>query len=159
VIRAVLDTSSLYADRRRRQLQEVAATGLYTGLWSPWIIAELNRVLTWRWIRTRMPGDLSHAAERACADAANAMMGALLPTFEVVAARPPYASAWTALSDPNDYPVWAAAVVGQADYVVSENTRHYPPRGRDGRHMFDGITYMPADAFLAMLLGDGWSAI
>ena len=159
MIRAVLDTSSLYADRRRRQLQEVAATGLYTGLWSPWIIAELNRVLTWRWIRTRMPGDLSHAAERACADAANAMMAALLPTFEVVAARPPYPSAWTALADPNDYPVWAAAVVGQADYVVSENTRHYPPRGRDGQHTFDGITYLPAGTFLAMLLGDEWSPI
>jgi hypothetical protein len=78
-------TSSLYAGRTRRQLQEVAATGLFTGLWSPWIIAELNRILTWRWITTRMPGDLSIAAERACADAANNMMAALLPTFEVVA--------------------------------------------------------------------------
>lgn len=154
MIRAVLDTSSLYADRMRRELQQVAAAGLFTGLWSPWIIAELNRVLTWRWIRTRMSGDLSSAAERACGEAANAMMAALLPTFEVVAPRPPYPPAWATLSDRNDYPVWAAAVAGQATYVVSENTRHYPPRGRDGSHAFDGIIYLPAESFLTVLLGD-----
>ncbi len=154
MIRAVLDTSSLYSDRLRRQLQEVAATGLYTGLWSPWIIAELNRVLTWRWIRTRMPGDLSVAAERACSDAANAMMAALHLTFEVVTPRPPYPPTWSALLDANDYPIWAAAVEGRAEYVVSENTRHYPPRGRDGRHSYDGITYLSAEAFLTLLLGD-----
>jgi hypothetical protein len=154
MIRAILDTSSLYTDRTRRQLQEVASTGLYTGIWSPWIIAELNRVLTWRWIRTRMPGDLSTAAERACAEAANSMMTALLSTFEVVAPRQPYPPTWATMSDPNDYPIWAAAVAGQAEYVVSENTRHYPPRGRDGRHTFDGITYLPAETFLTLLLGD-----
>ena len=154
MIRAVLDTSSLYADRMRRQLREVAATGLYTGIWSPWIIAELNRVLTWRWIRTNMPGDLSAVAERTCAQAANAMRAALLPTLEVVAPRPPYPPPWPTLADLNDYPVWATAVVGQAAYVVSENTRHFPPRGRDGRHTFEGITYLPAAAFLTMLLGD-----
>ncbi len=153
VIRAVLDTSSLYSGRSRRQLQQVAASGLYTALWSPWIIAELNRVLTWRWIRMTQPGDLSAAAERACAQAANAMMTALLSTCEVVTPRPPYPPAWP-LSDPNDDPVWAAAVVGQAEYVVSENTRHYPPRGPDGRHIFEQIVYLSADAFLTLLLGE-----
>ena len=101
-----------------------------------------------------MPGDLSVAAERACADAANAMMAALLPSFEVVAPRPPYPQTWSALPDANDYPIWAAAVEGRAEYVVSENARRYPPRGRDGRHSYDGITYLCTDAFLALLLGD-----
>lgn len=154
MIRAVLDTSALYPARMRRQLQEIAAAGLYTGLWSPWIIGELNRVLTWRWIRTRMPGDLSSAAEHACANAANAMMTALLATFEVVNPQPPYPPSWPSFPDANDYPIWAAAVLGKADYVVSENTRHYPPRGPNGHHTFNGVTYLPTMSFLTLLLGE-----
>lgn len=44
MIRAVLDTSALFSPRLRRQLQEADVQGLYKGIWSPWIIAELNRM-------------------------------------------------------------------------------------------------------------------
>jgi hypothetical protein len=41
---------------------------LYIGIWSPWIIAELNRVLTWDWI------EHNRGSERACSLAAKKMM-------------------------------------------------------------------------------------
>jgi hypothetical protein len=40
------------------------------------------------------------------------MMTALLSTFEVVNPRPPYPPSWP-MADPNDDPVWAAAVAGR----------------------------------------------
>jgi hypothetical protein len=43
--RAVIDTSSLVPPMLRRELQQAAQLGLFTVIWSPWIIAELNRVL------------------------------------------------------------------------------------------------------------------
>jgi hypothetical protein len=64
-IRAVLDTSVLVPAALRQDLQSLAQANLFTGIWSPWIIAELNRVLTWRWIRAAK-GDLSRANEQAC---------------------------------------------------------------------------------------------
>ena len=38
--------------------------GGFTAIWTPWIIAELNRVLVWRWIKDHTNGDLSAANER-----------------------------------------------------------------------------------------------
>ena len=93
-IRAVLDTSALVPAQQRHHLQQLAMSevGLYTGIWSPWIIAELNRVLTWRWIKDPPPGrvrnDLSDANERRCAQAAKSMMEVLLATFRPRAAAP-----------------------------------------------------------------------
>ncbi len=126
---------------------------MFTAIWSPWIIAELNRVLVWRWIRQRADGDTSPATEREVSAAAKVMMEILLPTFELVAPLPPYPPAWPSLADVYNYPIWAAAVVGLADYVVSENTRHYPPRQPDGRYRYDGVEYMRPDAFLDMIFG------
>lgn len=83
---------------------------------------------------------------------AKAMMEWLLPAFEVVTPLPPYPSAWVTLTDRWDEPIWAAAKVSGAQYVVSENTRHYPPRHADGRYMHEGIEYMPGRAFLDMLV-------
>jgi PIN domain len=158
-IRAVLDTSALVPAQQRHQLQQLAMSevGLYTGIWSPWIIAELNRVLTWRWIKDPPPGrvrnDLSDANERRCAQAAKTMMEVLLATFELVNPRPPYPPPWEQLDDAWDVPVWAAAVESHAQYVVSENTEDFPPPDADGRHACQGITYMTGQDFLTMLLG------
>jgi hypothetical protein len=153
--RAIVDTSSLVPARFRRDLQQAAQLRAFTAIWSPWIIAELNRVLTWRWIKRVDRGyteaDLSAANERRCGEAAKAMMQWLLPTFEVVTPLPPYPRPWDTLTDVWDHPIWAAAKLGAAQYVVSENRRHYPPRGSDGRHIFDGVEYVGAEAFLARL--------
>ena len=154
-IRAVVDTSSLVPPGLRRGLQQATQIEGFTGIWSPWIIAELNRVLVWRWIKDpppgRTPNDLSNANERRCGDMAKGMMDWLLPSFEVVTPLRPYPPAWETLTDRWDEPIWAAAKVGNAQYVISENTRHYPPRQADGRYTHEGIEYMPGHAFLDML--------
>ncbi len=154
-IRAVIDTSSLVPSSLRRDLQQAAQLGAFTALWSPWIIAELNRVLVWRWIKDPPPGrtrdDLSDRNEHRCSDAAKQMMEYLLASFELVDTPRPYPPAWDTLTDQWDHPIWVAAVRGQAHFVVSENTRHYPPRDQDGRPVFQGIEYIDGAAFLALL--------
>lgn len=152
-VRAVIDTSSLVPLTLRRDLQQAAQLGAFTAIWSPWIIAELNRVLVWRWIKDRTGGDLSDANERGCSKAAKAMMSVLLPTFELVAPLPPYPPAWETLQDVWDHPIWAAAVAGNARYVISENTRDYPPAGDDGRYIYEGIEYITGQVFLTVLQG------
>ena len=152
-IRAVLDTSSLVPSRVRRELQIAAQAGLYVGYWSPWIIAELSRVLTWRWIQRTSPPDLSRANEQRCSVAAHTMMELLLATLQLVNPLPPYLPAWEQLADAWDHPVWAAAKTSGAQYVVSENTHDYPPPQADGRHVYEGIEYLGGEAFLQLLAG------
>ena len=139
----------------RRELQQAAQLGLFTAIWSPWIVAELNRVLVWRWIKDPPPGraqdDLSAANERRCGQMANRMMEWLLPSFELVTSLPPYPPPWHGLTDRWDHPIWAAAVTSGAQYVISENTRHYPPRQTDGRHVYQGVEYLRGRAFLNRL--------
>jgi len=148
----VLDTSVLVPAVLREDLQALAQVGLFTGIWSPWIIAELNRVLTWKWIRAAH-GDISRTNEKACARAAKRMMELLLATFELVHPQPPYPPAWESLADVWDQPIWAAAKLGRAQYVVSENTRHFPPMGQPGFHSYEGITYLTGQAFIDLLSG------
>jgi len=153
MIRAVLDTSVLVPRRSREALQIAAQDGLYTALWSPWIIAEVNRVLVWRWI-DRTGSDLSSANQKSCSRAAKAMMRILVPTFELVDARPPESTAWESLEDADDVPIWTTALMGGATHVVSSNTRHYPPAQADGAHVYQGVTYIRSNDFLAMLYDD-----
>lgn len=150
----MIDTSVLFAPSLRAELQELAFQGMFVAVWSPWIIAELDRVLVWQWITDRTHGDLSPTNQRACSQAAKRMMTLLLSAFEVVNPRPPYPPAWDSLNDSDDHPIWAAAVVSGAQYVVSDNTNDYPPRRPDGRCMFQGVEYISGPAFLELLLAD-----
>lgn len=52
-IKAICDTSALFSGRQRRYLLLAARENLYIPYWSPWIIGELYRVLTWDWIEKR----------------------------------------------------------------------------------------------------------
>jgi len=126
------------------ELQSLAHDGAFIALWSPWIIAELHRTLTWQWIErtaVRIPGaptmtcDLTPANWVRCGTSAKRMLEILLTTrhWELVDPRPPYSPAWEALDDVWDEPIWAAAVAGRAQYVVSNNTHDYPPVGADGQ--------------------------
>jgi len=121
------------------------------GVWSPWIVADLNRVLTWHWV-DRAGGDLSLGQWRACSAAATTMMEALLVSFETVDPRPPLPEAWPTLADRSDRHIWAAAVSAGADCVVSNNTRDFPPADADGRHRWAGIGYLTADEFVRRLM-------
>ncbi len=67
MIRAVVDTSSLVPARLRRMLQQQAQLGTFEAIWSPWIVAELNRVLVWRWLK-RTGYDVSAANQATCND-------------------------------------------------------------------------------------------
>lgn len=122
-IRALIDTSSLVSPRGRRELQQTAQLGAFVPIWSPWIIAELNRVIVWRWIKKpcggRPHGDVSTSSERECGRLAKWMMQRLLPSFELVAPVPPYPAPWDSLNDVWDHPIWAAAKMSRAQYVVS----------------------------------------
>jgi hypothetical protein len=149
-LRAVLDTSALVPAAQREDLQSLAQAEIYHGIWSPWIIAELNRVLTWRWIRASH-GDVSRANEKACSRAAQRMMALLFATFRLVHPEPPYPPAWESLTDPWDQPIWAAAKLSGATHVVSENSRHFPPVGQDGQHSHEGIVYLTGQAFIDLL--------
>ncbi len=154
MIRAALDTSVLVPRSYREALQIAAQDGLYVALWSPWIIAELHRVLTWRWVE-RTHGDISLANQQACGRAAKTMMRILMPTFQLVDVRLPSPPAWIGLTDMDDVPVWATAVVGNATHVVSENSHDYPPLSPDGRNVYHGVEYLSAARFLAILYGEG----
>lgn len=149
----VIDTSSLVPAKLRRDLQESAQLGLFSAIWSPWIVAELTRVLTWRWLER--DGDFSRGNWARCGIAAKKMMNFLLSTFEIVAPVPPYPVAWDHLQDVWDWPIWAAAKEGNAQCVISENTRDFPPKQSDGRYAHDGIEYLTGQAFLELILGAG----
>lgn len=148
--RAVIDTNVLVPVGTRRAVQEAAEAGLIVALWSPWIVAELNRVLTWNWIDWSH-GDTSATNWRACSAAAATMMNFLLASFETVDPRPPYPDAWPGLADPGDHRVWAAAVHSEGSFVVSDNTRDFPPSDADGRFRWAGIEYLTAAEFLRRL--------
>lgn len=147
--RAVIDTSTLVSGRHRRELQKQAALGRFVPIWSPWIVGELHRVLTWRWLAHTH--NFGGANWRQCSRASAIMMELLLTVFETVSPTPPYAAPWPRLNDPWDIPVWGTAVVGQADYVVSENRHDFPPLDAANRHIWEGIEYLPGDAFLERL--------
>lgn len=157
-IRAVIDTSSLVSSRLRRELREGAALGLYTAIWSPWIIAEMNRVLTRLWL-CKPPSeqgrcDCSQANRGRCGESAKRMMELLLPAFELGHPLPPYPVPWETLKDAWDVPIWAAARLSGAQHVVSENTLDYPPAQPDGRDVHEGIEYPGGDRFLALISND-----
>ena len=153
-LRTVVDTSVLFSPQLRADLQGLAFQGAFVAIWSPWVIAGLDRVLVWQWITERTHGDISPANKRACSQAAKRMMTLLLSAFDVVNPRPPYPLAWDTLKDPDDHPVWAAAVESRASYVVSDNTNDYPPRQPNGHCIYEGIEYISGIDFLNMLLAD-----
>lgn len=74
------------------------------------------------------------------------------------------------LRDPDDASVWATAVVGGADYVISHNTRHFPPLVRGevligdramsaARHIHQGIEFLTAIGFIADVLAEDAASI
>ena len=150
---AVLDSSALVPRRARIRLQRLALVGehLYTPFWSEWIIAETWRVLTERWFRL-LPAGAVPDLPRLRRDA-NEMMRHLLPVMRLVTLRGYSGPApWPGLTDVNDYPIWHTAVVAGAQYVVSQNTHHFPPLV-DGRHVYEGVEYVTVVKFIEDVLG------
>lgn len=152
---AVFDTSVLFPERMRKNLLEAARLRLCYGVWNPWIISELFRTLTVRWLQhAHASGGLetSHdfvrqqeAMSRASARMMRRMI-ALLRCHDT----PTGALSWPG-ADPDDDPILALALAVHAEYIVSENASDFPPQNTDGEHVFEGIRYVRADEFLARI--------
>ena len=145
--KALLDASALYGPTNRRELQQAAAAGLFIGFWSPWIVEELARNLTTDYYRIT---PYSGTTRRTLSRLSKRMMVLLIASFATVDPKPPFSDAWPD-ADPGDDHVWAAAVAAGVAYVVSENTRHFPPRTENGRQEWAGITYLTPAAFFALV--------
>jgi len=79
-----------------------------------------------------------------------AMMEQMSAYFLVADPKPPLAEGWPNLSDENDAPIWASATLMRANYVVSNNIRHFPPKD-NGRHVYEGIEYVTPEQFLQII--------
>jgi len=145
VPRAVLDTNVLYSHVRRVALVELVRLGRFEAIWSSWIVAELNRVLTWQWAERHGLG--AETQRRASAESKE-MMTHLLAAFTLVDPPFPHPAPWPALTDLWDIPIYATAVAADAGYVVTDNLRHAPPVVDSGQRAWNGVEYLSYRAFL-----------
>jgi predicted nucleic acid-binding protein len=127
----VLDTNVLLG-AKRRQLLILAGLGAYKLVSSQYILDEVQRVMVeLGWGRA----------------AAEAQIQALLLVAELVDERMITGGNFDLwLRDIDDHPIMATALSGKVDYLVTQNTRDFPPKLR-----FAGITIVTQDAFLHLL--------
>lgn len=140
--RAVLDTSALLGPQRH-ELVFLASERIYTMVWSSFLIAELTRIRTEWAIKQGLPREVYRQR-----------INRLIEHLSRIAIVADYTrleggnyTAW--LKDPDDEPLLATALVGRARYVVSHNTRDFPPGG-----VFAGVRYLTPLDFLDMLYRD-----
>lgn len=127
-IRAVLDTNVLLGAARRRLLL-LASLGAYQLVISPYILREMQRIMMrLGWGQTGSEAQLQ--AVRLVAELVDEQM-ITGGNYDL----------W--LSDPNDHPILATALAGQADFLVTQNTKDFPPKLR-----FAGTTIITLEAFL-----------
>lgn len=130
-IRAVLDTSVLLSGERR-PLLFLVAIGAYTIVWSEYIADEVSRKMR------EIGWGLSNT---------NALQEALRELGDLVDYRMIEGGNYDEwLHDPDDHPILATALAGEADFLVTWNTKDFPPKRR-----FAGITIITPDAFLRAL--------
>ncbi|MBI4492306.1 MAG: PIN domain-containing protein [Chloroflexi bacterium] len=155
-LRAVIDTCVFPHTRRwLAPLIDHARNGHVKLFWSPAIIAEANRLLTWLWL-DRHDSALTDAAWNRCSAAAHRMFARLTTVFHVSEDRPPPEALWSPRPlDEWDVPIWTAAVRAKADFIVTENLKDGPPPDGQGLRRHGDITYVHPDQFLALV--DWWA--
>lgn len=123
---AVIDTSALIS-AHRHALWALAHDRYFYGIWNPFIIGEM--------VRIRLELAIKHGQAR---DVYRQTINDLVHALSAVLHSVPYSDAMRSaisagvgglLVDPDDDPVLASALVGRADFVVSLNTREFPPGG------------------------------
>lgn len=129
-IRVVLDTSVLLGIHRHALLR-LAAIGIYTVVCGDYIFAELQRKLVEMGWQTRKANELLFLLKK---------LAIKVDDREITGGN---YDEW--LHDVNDHPVMATAIAGRVDYLVTSNTRDFPPKLR-----FAGITILTPDAFLRL---------
>jgi predicted nucleic acid-binding protein len=121
VFSALLDTCALVPSRARDVLLEVASTGAYRPLWSSEILAELDRTLRLLLGKRGMsPEETDAYLTRLFRQMETAFPDALVTDWESLAET-------VQLPDPDDRHVVAAARVGRADVIVTDNLADFPP--------------------------------
>jgi predicted nucleic acid-binding protein len=120
--RAVLDASVLLSGERD-ELLYLAGRGIYTLVCSPFLIGEVVRIRVEKAIaynqeriiyRTRINNYVNEITRRA-----EMVNHTLLEGGDY--------TRW--LHDPDDEPLLATALVGRAEFIVSWNTKDFPPSG------------------------------
>ena len=130
-MRAVIDTSALLS-AERRQLIYLAGIHAYQIVLSEFIITEMRETMAeMRWNPT----------------AAQELMDGLIRLAEMVDHEMITGGnddRW--LFDVDDFPIMATVLAGGAEYIVTWNTRDFPPKRR-----FAGVTILTPDAFIRLL--------
>ena len=142
VQKVMCDTSVLFPPTTRKILVGAAVDGLFDFYWSPWIVAELNRTLTWNWIKKR------RGSEDECSESSNKMMRHILPFFRTIDPLPPYEDGKDVIPDLNDLPIWAAAKLAHVDFLVSNNTKDFPFINTSRQYVYEGIEWITAKDFI-----------
>lgn len=153
--RAAIDTSVFRQSADRIALVKLAQDGVFTAVWSDWIVGETWRLLTWQRVdealQSRPPRGMGQALWREISRSANAMMRICAPVFELVRYVDGLdVAAWPGLEE-NDQPVFATAIAGRATFVVSMNTRDFPPPDAEGKRIWASVEYVKPPAFMAYL--------
>jgi predicted nucleic acid-binding protein len=112
-ISAVLDADVLVPAVLRDTLLRAAARGLYRALWSPEILAEVERTLV---IRLQIPEGKVRP-----------LIGQMRKAFPHAEVAGYEALIESMANDPKDRHVVAAAHVAGARVIVTRNIRHFPP--------------------------------
>lgn len=119
---AILDTSVLWPSLQRDFLLSMAVEGLYRPLWSTAILEELRRHEALKIIKR--DGEPADAASRA-----DGLVEQMRVHFDdaLVSGWEPLEGSY-GLPDRDDEHVVAAAVVGGAGAIVTDNLKHFPTR-------------------------------
>lgn len=154
---AVVDTNVFARAAWYKPIVDAVEDGRLLAWWSPFIICEVNRLLTWFWIR-RHGGDLRDAAWRRCSADFKTWHANVAAHLRVIEDRPPLEPMWTDdPPDPWDAPIWTAAVrVGRLYpsvhvMVITENLRDAPPANADGLQAHAGVVYVHPTQALAVI--------
>lgn len=142
-IRAVIDTSVLMS-AHRHAIWLLARDHYFYGIWNTFIVGELVRI---RVEKARAHGQAREEYRERVNDLIHAFSSVLQVVPYSDALRPAdQGGAGGALDDPDDDPVLASAVAGRAGYLVSLNTRDFPPGGA-----LLGVRHVTPQDFFALL--------
>jgi hypothetical protein len=145
---AVVDANIFLKADWMKTILDAVQDGVLIAVWSPLIISEVNRLLTWHWLR-KNGADVGEPARRRCSADFKKWYAKVAVHFHVVEDRPPLERMWTdAPRDPWDQPIWTAAVRTRMHLhtarimVITENLKDGPPPNQDGMQLHDDVLYI-----------------